>query len=94
MQISAHFTDPNPAIRALAFDNVLQFHQMFSTQHLEHALVPVLLKEFEVGWKDSNDWLLQNCGLAVTALCQRSLLQESHIPVINKFFDVFGAIYT
>eukprot|EP01022_Parablepharisma_sp_SALTPOND_P007158 TRINITY_DN1290_c0_g1_i15.p1 TRINITY_DN1290_c0_g1~~TRINITY_DN1290_c0_g1_i15.p1 ORF type:complete len:715 (-),score=72.02 TRINITY_DN1290_c0_g1_i15:7827-9971(-) len=86
-ELLIHLADPNPWIRYIILDVILSFHKLFSTHCLSSEFVPLLVKEFENGWKDSDNWLLQNCGLAVNFLLERNLLQEEYVPVITKFFN-------
>ncbi len=89
-ELVTHLTDPNVAIRYIVLDVVLSYHKLFSTSCLLKDFVPPLIKEFELGWKDADNWLLQNCALAVNFLLERDLLSDEHIPIITKFFDVSG----
>ena len=82
-----HLTDPSPAIRYIVFDVVLTFHKLFSTQCLLTEVVPLLIKEFEFTWKDPENWLVQNCGAAVSFMLERGLLQEDNVSIITKFYD-------
>ena len=91
-ELVMHLNDPNGAIRLIIIDVIVSFHQRFSTQCLENDFVPVLIKEFEQGWKEPDHWLLQNCAHAVNFLVIRKLLQDEHVPIINKFFDVINLL--
>jgi len=87
-ELITHLNDPSSTIRFIVMEDILMYHQLFSTQSLLNDFVPSLLKEFELGWKETDNWLLQNCAIAVNFLLGRNLLQEDFIPTINKFFDV------
>ena len=82
--------DPNGAIRRIVIDVILSCRRLFSTQCLRTEFVPLLLKEFDAGWKDSDNWLLQNCGMAVSFLLELDLPPVESIPSITKFFDVLN----
>lgn len=87
-ELVPHLNDPNNSIRHIAMQIALDFQHCISTQNLQKEYVPVLIKEFEQGWKYIEDWLLNNCASAVHFLTKRKLLQEDNIPAINSFFDV------
>lgn len=71
---------------------ILGSHKLFSTQNLQQELVPLIMQEFEEGWEDADNWLLQNCGMVIKFLLERALLHSDYISIIHVFFDVFHII--
>jgi hypothetical protein len=82
-----HLKDPNPSIRALVFDLIIKFEDRFSDLVLKNELVPLLDTEFANGWKDTDNWLLQHCGLVVNFLLKRHLLAKERVINISKYFE-------
>jgi len=86
-ELMVHLPDPNPYIRYIIMDVIITHERLFSTMILGKEFVPVLIKEFENGWKDTDCWLLNNCGLAISVLLERNLFKTEFISVIKKFYD-------
>lgn len=79
--------DPNPNIRHIAFDIILEHHKLISSKNLQNEVVPFLIEEFKEDCKDIENWLLQSSGKVVTFLMERGFMQTDLIPVIHKFYD-------
>ncbi len=75
-------------IRSAAFDVLIRFHNLFSTDKLVADFVPALLGEIESGLNSTNIWLLDNFGLAITLLLQRGVVQEEQVQILHTYFDV------
>lgn len=80
--------DQNETIRHIAIDVILSFQMFFSSTKIFKDVVPVLIKEFEQGWKTKENLLLQNCAQAIYFLTHNGFIQEDNIELINKFFNV------
>jgi hypothetical protein len=88
-----HLTDPSIAIRAIVMQNILAHHELFSAAALKQHFIPKLIAELQAGWDATDDWLLRNCGLAVSCLTRHGLLMDSCVPTIQKFYDVLQRLH-
>jgi hypothetical protein len=46
------------------------------------------MKEFENGWHNSDNWLLNNFDMVADFLIKRNLLTKSHAELMLNFYDV------
>lgn len=86
-ELVALLADTDSSIRFIVIDIVVSFHKLFSRHRLQKDFVPLLMKEFNNGWEDKSNWLLQNCGTVVKFLMNRELLEEKCVTGIKMFFD-------
>jgi len=86
-ELVEHLKDPNPWIRFIIIELFVKFHALFSTDSLNKEVVPLISKEFTNNWKDTDNWLLLNCGSVVNVLICRGFLTEDLVPVIRKFYE-------
>jgi len=50
--------------------------------------MPKLIKEFENGWHNSDNWLLNNFDTVADFLLKRNLLEKVHVEPMFKFYNV------